>query len=534
MNRALLHAARCGLVLVAVVVASSACESTKLEPDPDATSDSQPVDPCLVTTTSGPVQGKVASTHCAFLDIPFAKPPVGNLRWKPPEPPEPWTAPHDATQPGPWCPQVDLNIPLLRPGPIDEDCLTLAVWAPTSRPNKAPVMVSLHAGVFINGSKSWDLVDGAPLAVRQGVVVVGMNYRLGALGQMAHPKLGEGMVNFSLLDQQAALRWVRDNIAAFGGDPNNVTIFGESAGGISVCLHLVSPKSKGLFHRAITQGGSCTTAQTRAEAEAYGQFVSKTVGCDGAADEAACLRSASAQELANVPILPLVQYGGSPYLFPFVDGVTLLEQPTDSLASGNFNKVPLLAGTNADAGTAATTELRALDAENYLLLLENRFSREDAAKVAAQYDPARFGGKPVEAMTAVLTDSIFACPTRRLARAMASAGQPVYLYQFAHAPALIISLDPFFRATQSAEVSFVYGTRLLGVALPPDEKPLSNTMMGYWARFAATGDPNGDNAPTWPKYSEPDERYLELTLTPTEKRALKKTECDFWQGFSEF
>ncbi|MCA9668878.1 MAG: carboxylesterase family protein [Myxococcales bacterium] len=507
----------------------------------DAASDSKLPETCTVMTKSGPVEGKVSSGHCAFLDIPYAAPPVGNLRWKPPEPPAPWTSPHDATKFGPSCSQYQANFAGVPTGPVDEDCLTLAVWTPPlGTTKKAPVMVSLHIGVFINGGKSGAVLNGAPLAVKQGVVVVGINYRLGPLGQMAHPKLGNEMVNFGLLDQQAALSWVKDNIAAFGGDPDNVTIFGSSAGGISVCHHIVSPKSKGLFHRAIAQSGSCLTAPTRADAEAYGQRVSKAVGCDTAADEVACLRAASAQDLAiKAPAELLLQYGAEHALWPFVDGVTLLEQPKDTLASGNFNKVPLLTGSNANEATIVVAEEflvpqppRTLDAAGYTALLENLFSPADAAKVVAQYDPASFGNEPIEALAAAMTDSIFTCPTRRLARAMAGAGQPVYLYHFAHTPAVLAALDAFYRATNGAEVPFVYGTQLL---TPPtqDERKLSDTMMGYWARFAKTGDPNDTSATTWPKYSETDEKHLELTLTPAAKGALKQAECNFWQGFSE-
>ncbi|MCA9668879.1 MAG: carboxylesterase family protein [Myxococcales bacterium] len=531
------------LTLVSCVACSDDTPATDAAVDAgrdaaDAAPDTKGTETCLVTTKSGPVQGKVNATHCAYLDIPFAKAPVGNLRWKPPEPPAPWTAPHDATKLGPSCPQIKADVLGFTTGPTDEDCLSLAVWVPSgaATTSELPVMVSIHGGAFAAGGKSIPVLDGTPLAVKQNVIVVGINYRVGPLGQMAHPKLGSEMVNFGLLDQQAALRWVKDNITAFGGDPDKVTIFGESAGGISVCLHLVSPGSKGLFHRAVAQSGSCLAARTRADAEAFGQAVSAAVGCDTAADEAACLRSASADDLnTKVELSGQLFYGDKqPMNMPFVDGVTLLEQPLDTLASGNFSKVPLLTGSNADEGTlfVASDSLQAMDAALYRSLIEGHFSSADAAKIVAQYDPASFDNKPVEAMAAVITDSIFACPTRRLARAMAAAGQPVYLYHFTHTPSIFAAVNPFFRASHTAELPSVYGTKLL---TPPtqDERKLSDTMMGYWARFAATGDPNGDGAPSWPKYSETDEKHLELTLTPTAKGALKKAECDFWQGFSE-
>ncbi|MCA9664254.1 MAG: carboxylesterase family protein [Myxococcales bacterium] len=495
----------------------------------DAGPDGDAGDPTLVVTTNGPVKGKVESGYRAFLSIPFAAPPIGDLRWKAPEPPQPWTAPHDATEYGASCVQAKNSIIVL--DKLSEDCLTLAVWTPDPAPRKAPVMVWIHGGGFALGGAAVPGWAGYRLAEKHGMVVVAMNYRLGAMGQFAHAALGSGSGNFGLLDQQAALRWVKDNIAAFGGDPDNVTLFGESAGGISVCLHLASPKSKGLFQRGIMQSGACLKLPTRADAEAFGQQLATTVGCDTATSVSACLRGKTAEELVLAAPLPLLlHYDGRPLLLPFVDGDSLVEQPVDTLAAGSFNKVSVLLGSNANEGTLFLNgdEHKAMDDAKYQERIGYAFEAADAAKVIARYPSASYS-TPRDALAEVVTDSIFACPTRRTARAVAAAGETVYLYQWVYAPSHY-SLYPYLRASHGAELPFVFGIPATPLPFIAKEKPLVDTMTGYWARFASTGDPNGDGAVPWPRYDATSDKHLELDAEQqTEKNALKRDTCDFWR-----
>ncbi|MCA9664252.1 MAG: carboxylesterase family protein [Myxococcales bacterium] len=526
------------LAVVCLFTFAAACDSSSSQPGDmgvgDGVGDATPADagdPTLVTTQQGPIKCKVIGGFRACLGIPYAAPPVGDLRWKPPEPPKAWTTPRDATQHGPscWQPYTEPVLGVSVAENFDEDCLSLAVWSPNPAPAKAPVMVWFHGGGFAIGGAATELFSGQRLAALHDVVVVAVNYRLGPLGMMAHPALGQGPGNFLLLDQQAALRWVQDNIRAFGGDPENVTIFGESAGAFSCCYHLVSPKSKDLFHRAVMQSGTCMKMRTRAQAESYGQLVSKAVGCDTASDEAKCLRDTSAKRLAEAMELPLrLHYDARPFMMPFVDGDTLLEQPPEALANGNFNKVPLIIGSNATEATLFlnTSELKAMDTATMRQLVENAFSSADADKILARYDTSSYGS-PVEAMVALITDSIFTCAVRRMARAVAAAGQPVYLYQFTHEPSVFAAVDAFLRSPHGAELLYLFGMPI-PAPLPASEKPVATAIQGYWTRFAKTSDPNGGGAAAWPRYDAASGKYLEIGVTQKEGSALQSATCDFW------
>lgn len=395
----------------------------------------------LVETDRGTVRGRDHGAYLTFEGIPYAAPPVGALRWRPPQPAPRWDGVRGATAPGAPC----VQLPAIGPGGPSgsEDCLHLNLTAPASpgsgRGGPRPVMVWFHGGGFVNGAG--DLYRPVPLAVRGGAVVVTVDYRLGIFGLFGHPELG-GAPDLALADQQAALRWVRANAARFGADPGNVTVFGESAGGLSVCAHLVSPASAGLFHRAVVQSGSCSTTMPPASVPlpgpgAYEPFVpeSRTVadgiaaaarlGCGGPAGAVDCLRRLDAHALAA---------SGAAQAFWYLSyGTRLLPQePRRALEAGRFHRVPVVQGTTRDemrifVGQALATE-PVPDAAAYRARLERSFGAATARAVEAAYPVSRFPTAAV-AWASVLFDASFTCPALRDSTALAR-HVPVYGYLF--------------------------------------------------------------------------------------------------------
>lgn len=314
---------------------------------PDAVDDSGPdgdvqEDPARVTTASGDLQGAVVGATRVFLGVPYAAPPVGELRWRAPQPHAPWAEPRDATARGPSCPQPDFMNGVVAG---DEDCLTLNLWAPVGAA-RAPVMLWLHGGGYFVNSGGDPGYDGQRLSEATGSIVVTINYRLGALGFLAHAALADEdpahltAGNYGHEDQRAALEWVRDNIAAFGGDPANVTLFGQSAGATSTCLHMLSPRSSDLFQRAIIQSGDCG-AFPKPELEDQSAQVASALGCDVEADVLACLRAKPADEI----VWTTIDWG----LGPVVDGWNIVVDPRAALAEGAIaSEVPVIMGTTRD------------------------------------------------------------------------------------------------------------------------------------------------------------------------------------------
>jgi len=456
----------------------------------------------VVTIASGKVIGAESDGVRSYFGIPFAAAPVGALRWKAPQPVANWKDPRDATKHGPSCPQEPQAL-FGPPNNFDEDCLSLSVWAPKTA-KKLPVMVWIHGGGFILGGSASSLYDGKRLAASGKVIVVGINYRLGPLGAFAHPALGQGDGNFGLLDQQAALRWVKSNIAAFGGDPENVTIFGESAGAMSVCLHLVAPGSKDLFHRAVMQSGTCGPALSRGDAEAQGLALAKKLACDTAKDPIACLRTKKPNELNKALASPAGFFIGDGASWgPFVDGASLEEQPLLSIAANRALKLPVLLGANKNEGTlfVSLAKLEGITEAEYkttMGTLAPKFGVK-AADLLAKY-PASSFATPADAMAEALGDAAFVCPARRLARTLSEAGAPTFLYHFVHAPIAYLAF-PFYRATHTAEIPFVFGNYPLGLKFPATELGLNGAASGYWRRFAEKGDPSGGTDPAWPAYA---------------------------------
>lgn len=484
-----------------------------------------------VRTAAGDLVGTATAAGTAFLGVPFAAPPVGDLRWRAPQPVVPWSGVRTAQAAGPTCMQ-DPRIPPAGVGHNSEDCLYLNVHVPaqasTARP--LPVMVWIHGGAFINGAGSQ--YDGTVLAREAKAVVVTVNYRLGIFGSLALDALAAEAKagNYALQDQQAALRWVQRNIAAFAGDASRVTIFGESAGGTSVCNQLISPAAKGLFQRAIIQSGTCPSVQpTRAQAVAVGNAYADKLGCVAGAGQLACLRGKSAlQALVASPVIDAADPASLGQFSPHIDGVVLPEAPRAAIRAGRFHKVPVLLGNNADEGTlfiALAFELQRgtpmTEAEFQAMVKGNAGDSGIAALASSivldAYRPSRYGSPNLSA-AALLGDSLFACPTQFLARAL-SDHVPTYAYEFQEKNAPAFVDDPFmpWGAFHAAELPFVFGTRIVTTPPSPDpaevatpaQQALSKAMMAYWGQFAATGQPNAAGQKAWPRFN----RLLQATQT---------------------
>jgi para-nitrobenzyl esterase len=496
-------------------------------------------DPTRVKITDGEVQGSMVGTSLQFLGIPYAKPPVGGLRWKSPVKPDPWTTPRDATQFGKRCAQLT-NATLQNQASNDEDCLYLNVWTPSPAPKGAPVMVWIHGGGNVNGSANEPVpflntglfYSGEFLAEGHGVVVVSLNYRLGLFGFFAHADLvgEEGHAgNQGLQDQQLALQWVHDNIAKFGGDPGNVTIFGESAGSFDVCMHVASPASAGLFHRAISESGGCTTLQpSEPEAEEAAAKLAGDVGCTGPG-ALACLRAKSAADLMKAPdVAAGVGFG------PHVDGWFMPDQPRRIYDDGNMNKVPYLLGSNTDEGTLFLPAAKPTTEPEYMAALTAMFGADTAKQVANVYSMTRFASAPnpaTAALARVIGDSRLVCTTFDTAERMAAAGAPVFLYNFdIPVPAAI---SPSLGATHGSELTSVFGTSPT-FASDPAAKAASDLIQRYWTNFARTGDPNGGADLKWPAFTLSANVRVNLALQPSVVTDFRAAECAFWQvGYAQ-
>ena len=507
--------------------------------------DARPLD---VPTAAGPVRGVTTPAGQAFLGIPFAAPPTGALRWKPPQPPPSWDTPRDATQLGNGCVE-NLGLSYMRGQPStwwirgDEDCLNLNVYAPAhARPGaRLPVMVWIYGGTLVLGSNRQ--YDPSRMAQAQGVIVVVPNYRLGTLGFLAHPALraeAEGAVNLGLLDQQAALRWVRDNIAAFGGDPGNVTLFGESAGSWSACFQMVAPGAAGLFHRVILQSGVCTLPRSTvplAEAEAGGIELAASLGCNDAEQASACLQGRPATELVGAPARTPSPVG--PRGWTAVAGDTVLPlSPAEAFATGRFHHVPVLNGNNLDEGRLFSLLYRLVGElyteESYQAAVMRLLGAAAPAALQAyggeQSIPLRFA--------ALVTDGFFACPALRLDRLL-SRQLPVHAYEFADtaAPSRLPALPflPPLGAYHAAEVAYVFQTAWVladPASFEPAQRVLSDQMQQAWGRFAHGQAPAAAGLPGWPGFTPGAERVMFLAPEGSRLRddLAAAHRCQFWDS----
>ena len=497
------------------VVACSTCRSA--------------VNPLLVVIDSGPLIGHMRPGSREFLGIPFAAPPLGPLRFRAPAPVVRWSTPRDATSRGPACPQPKTNDVIRQ---TDEDCLNLNVWVPDGGGERLPVLVWLHGGGYYSGSGADGLYDGALLATEAKAIVVTVNYRLGPLGFLSHRALAKEAnvpvsASMGILDQRAALAWVQRNIAAFGGAPEQVTLFGESAGAASVCTHLASPKSLGLFSRAIMQSGACSDAFyfDGAAAEAQGDALADAVGCTGP-QTLECLRGKSANELVSaLPIKRGLLLRPGIWWGPVADGIELPTLPLTALRRGAFAKVPLIIGWNRDEGMLFTHALKEVSGSELKGFLADVFGAAAAAAVPSRYPRE----PPKDSLAAVVTDGIFACNARRVARVVAKQNVPVFLYEFSHP--LDDPRPHSFGATHTVELWFVFGNADLGVGLSDAERPLSQSVMQAWGRFARGGNPSG-GAFGWPRYTLAGDQQLIIDTQPSIGSHLKQAECDLWDSFS--
>jgi para-nitrobenzyl esterase len=507
-----------------------------------------PADCANITTGKGPVTGVAGEKDvCAYKGIPFAAPPVGALRFRRPQEHAPWSAPLPADKYGSDCMQFPMSISGGKDSVMgNEDCLFLNVWAPKSAATeKKPVMIFLHGGGFVTGSGSWDTYEGTNLAARGDVVVVTINYRLGPFGFYAHPSLrepdGASEANNGLYDQVAAFKWVRDNIAAFGGDPNNVTIFGESAGGMSVGMHLISPVSRGLFQKAVIESGPVILITRRVDTmESQGLKAAGAAGCNDPAAAAACLRALPAIEIQK-KMKPNVLFFSdlSSDQFPFepaIGDALIPDNPIKLFREGKFAEgVPVMLGTNKDeasyfiAGRTLNTpedfkNTVKQDAEkikNYLSF--NLFSDQ----LLALY-PLDSYSNVKQAYADVVCDAAFTCPTRMLANLLAANGAKVYLYHFVKTPS---NIAKSWGAFHGSELAFVFGNfTFMGIKFPSKENSiLSNKMIAYWSAFARTGVPGHEKLPAWPVYEPKAEPYMELNVVPTPRSGLKTERCRLFE-----
>jgi para-nitrobenzyl esterase len=485
-------------------------------------------DPLVVTLDDGVVQGDMAGDARRFLAIPFAKPPLGELRWKAPVPNDPWKGTRHETEFVAGCPQLaDQGAPASN----NEDCLYLNVWSPAPAPTKAPVMVWIHGGGNFSGGA------GIPIPATQAL------WYDGPLGFFAHPALsdeGGPVGNQGLLDQRLAFEWVKHNIAKFGGDPDNVTIFGESAGSADVCYHVVSPGSRGLFHRAISESGGCTIRSVGPEqaiANVGSQMVAygTAVGCAEGADQLGCLRDATVDDLlanAQQPAPGAGEIQKADWSFAAVldgpDGF-LPDTPKALFDSGDIAEVPYLLGSNNDEGTTFVFRATPLtsDAE-YTADLQARFGAS-APDVEAMYPVSAFGGDWNAARARVVGDSGVVCSTHDTARRAAKAGLPVFMYNFNVHWSL---LPDVLLAGHASEISHVFGAPYLP-SPDADSESVGKAMNTYWARFADTGDPNGPKAPAeWKAFAVDDDERLQLDPGWETLKNFRTKECEFWRTYN--
>jgi len=465
-----------------------------------------------------------------FLGIPYAAPPVGPLRWRPPQPAAHWRGVRSATRFGPHCPQYASPFGLAS---TSENCLFLNVYAPagslrTGQP--LPVMVWIHGGDLTAGESN----DYNPAGlVRDGTIVVTINYRLGALGFLADPALaarsGGPTGNYGLMDQQAALRWVQHNIRRFGGNPRNVTIFGESAGGLSVLAQLVSPAARGLFAKAIVESGSYSLLQpSLATAEASGEAFAAKAGCAG--QTAACLRS--------LPVQTILADQGA--VGPDIDGTVLTQSIGTALASGDFSHVPVINGTNHDEWRLFIAIFRSLTgpvtAANYRSMIASTasVSPAEAAVVAARYPLSTFPS-PAEALGAVGTDAIFACPALTMDQEL-SRFTPTFAYEFndEHAPERYLPpISGFsYGAAHASEIQYLFQLNVSpfpGV-LTAAQQRLAASMRRYWTNFARYGSPSSPGRPPWPRFDASAQQMISLVppVPQVEAGFAAEHQCAFW------
>ncbi|MEV8634912.1 carboxylesterase family protein [Streptosporangium sp. NPDC051023] len=495
-------------------------------------------DRTLVTVSDGPLKGVASGDVRVFRNVPYAAPPTGALRFASPRPPAKWTEPRDASHPGNRCPQAAA---MGSGGSLDEDCLTLEVTAP-AKGGKRPVIVWLHGGVGLSGS-GIDY-DARRLASQGGVVVVAPNFRIGVLAALQHPALDASSAtgssgSWGVEDQLAALRWVRKNVAAFGGDPGNVTIAGQSAGSTAVCGLLLTPLAKGLFDRAVMQSGPCDlrwakNALFEGTPPSDGRPMSQkeklpgnlrtaaSLGCPDEKEAAACLRALPVQKFMDAQATGAEVGGG---------WGTAIQPVRDPLGKGAYNRVPVMIGATSHESRLFLSlrfdlQGKPLTAAQYPEKVRESFGK-DAGRVLRHY-PLKKGARPAETLAAVYTDHGWFCPTLTTAKKL-TRRTPVHIYEFAETPVSSVpglSFNP--GAAHGTDVSYLFDYQGKNVLKTKAQRAFAKTVIKMWARFAATGDPNGPGLPSWPRAP----RVLALDsdgagIRPVD--AARAHQCGFWK-----
>ena len=548
------------VLLCAMIMAlASACGQPQVETAPPAAT----LDPDVpVTVTGGDILGAPAEGNpdiVAFKGVPYAAPPVGDLRWKPPQPVIAWDGVRDATAPGASCMQTGpawVRAPTVdEDDPESEDCLFLDIWAPKATREPLPVMVWIHGGGFFNGTGSLPLYDGTRVA-ENGVVLVSINYRLSVFGFFAHPALSAesphgASGNYGLMDMVAALEWVRDNIATFGGDPNRVTIFGESAGGGAVMSLLLVPQSEGLFHRAISEstwvyGWDRELREPTSDwvsAEAQGVQIAEWLDASGdtALDTLRAATSERVQAAANADTGNLLMRTG--YIWaPNVDGWIIPSDPLAMYEAGLQHDVPLITGTTANEGASSALRVNVEDRVSFELHVRTVYPGFADEMIAhfnvTSPETARSG------IAHLMHDMRFAGPVRVQVETHAKVSSPVWLYQFTRVPptALGAAVDAPYHG---AELPYVFGT--MDPGSPPagarpspmtqhgdwteTDRRVSDTLIAYWTQFAATGNPNRDGLPAWPEFDASTDRHLNLGETVTSGERLHQAAGRLFRHF---
>jgi para-nitrobenzyl esterase len=476
-----------------------------------------------------------------FRGIPYAAPPVADLRWKAPQPVAAWKGVRQATEMPHACWQTPYPpaaaIYQSKLPPLSEDCLYLNIWTPAkSAKDKLPVMVWIHGGGFTRGFGGSQAYDGETLA-RKGAVIVTINYRLGVFGFFAHPALSaesghHASGNYALLDQIAALQWVKKNIAVFGGDPSRVTIFGESAGAWSVNALMASPVAKGLFHRAIGEsGGSFGPMKSLAEAEKEGEKLGRLLTPDvkpqtsesqakSSADVITALREMSPQNLMKAYETEVVRV--------IVDGYVLPREIASTFSQGKQNDVPLIVGYNADEGTTLAPQGANMKALVFTMGIHQRYGAQ-ADQMLKLY-PAATDEEAVKSFYSAYRDQAFGWEMRTWARMAGKTGhQPAYLYYFSHRTPGPQSEK--LRAFHAAEIAYVFGTFPWPFPWEDTDRKLSDAIISYWVNFAATGNPNGNGLPKWPAYNAAEDQSLEFGDRIAVRGQINKAGLDFFDGY---
>ncbi|XP_062033746.1 liver carboxylesterase 1-like [Lepus europaeus] len=525
-----------------------------------------PSAPPVVDTVHGKVLGKfvslegVAQPMAVFLGIPFAKPPLGSLRFAPPQPAEPWSHVKNTTSYPPMCSQVTVDDSLLQvlntnkenvSLDISEDCLYLNIYTPADLMKKSslPVMVWIHGGGLVSGVAS--IYDGLTLSAHENVVVVTIQYRLGIWGFFSTGD-EHGRGNWGHLDQVAALHWVQDNIANFGGNPGSVTIFGESAGAESVSVLVLSPLAKNLFHRAISESGvALSPGLFRKDVKPLAEQIAIAAGCKTTTSAVMvhCLRQKTEDELLETTLkmkfftLNLVGDPKKSYLFPptVVDGMLLPKAPEEILADKRFNRVPYIVGINKqEFGWILPTLMSyplsdgKLDQKTATELLWKSYPIVNISKELTPVATEKYLGrtddliKKKDLFLDLIGDVLFGVPSVIVARHHRDAGAPTYMYEFQYRPSFSPDMKPkMVIGDHGDEVFSVFGVPFFTEGVSEEEVQLSKTVMKYWANFARNGNPNGEGLPRWPAYDHK-EGYLQIGATTQAAQKLKDKEVAFW------